>query len=138
MRDIKFRVWDKRKERWGDNTFIDNNGAIFCQKGTGHMVNLSPETHVVEFDSGLKDSSGDPIYTGDILKCEYLETKEIEIVAVKDSPGQFSIYNPNCCDLCERGDGCIVYLSDWVYFPTQWHITKIGNIHENFKLLGGG
>ena len=139
MRENKFRVWCKNKKEWEkDMCFINqNDGLLQINKKYSTLIPCSNKNHIVEFYSGLNDHHGKFIFAGDILQCQHIETKDIEIVAVKDSPGQFSVYDPNCCDKCKKGDGCISYLSDWVYFPTQWSVIKIGNIHENPEIVTG-
>ena len=137
MKENKFRVWCKNKNEWEEHRCaVTTDGKLFHMTSS-IMMPLKEENHIVEFYSGLNDHNGKFIFTGDILKCRHIETKDIEIVAVKDSPGQFSVYDPNCCDKCKKGDGCISYLSDWVYFPTQWSVIKIGNIHENPEIVTG-
>lgn len=133
MREIKFRCWDKVL-----NYYINEDDMPILGDGRNKILTFG-DTEMYTFGqyTGLKDKNGKEIYEGDILRCEHLETKEIETVAVKFNPGQFAVYDPNCCDICKDSDGCMAYLSDWVFFPTVWKIEVIGNIHENPELLEG-
>lgn len=132
MKEIKFRAWNGQFMEYGGFS-IHANGGI---QPLGGLTKVKKDSPAMQY-TGLKDKNGEEIYAGDILRCKYIKTKEVEILAVKDSPGQFSLYNPNCCEVCKENEGCIAYLSDWVHFPSVWSVKKIGNIHENPELLEG-
>lgn len=124
MTEIKFRFWDSENKSMSDPKTLAHLPARFKKKRYIPMV-----------FSGLKDSSGKEICEGDVLRCERTDSKEVETVIVKRSPGQFSVYNPNCCERCKNDDGCISYLSDFVCFTESWKIKIIGNMYENQELI---
>ena len=127
MREIKFRLWDKSRNRW-----IGNNSS--------HMLALHDTTHgfteLMQF-TGLKDKNGKEIYEGDVIRLSYDD---------EDS----------CCGKIITEDflvswvnkkGCFI-LSDEKYHPMGTHQggypldymptagrEVIGNIYENPTLI---
>lgn len=127
MREIKFRGWSKRLEKW-----VFGHG-VFEHKGYGICVLLCAEINGVacvnvEHESvgqftGLKDTNGVEIYEGDVaqwcnekLICRFSEDKAKFIAETLPFAGAFTEHD-------------------------MWAIAQkskvIGNIHENPELLDG-
>lgn len=133
MREIKFRVWDKRTNRMhicGESThdnmwFDENNIARYynLQNGDGSGENGSYE--LMEY-TGLKDKNGIEIYEGDILLEHFGEAYQLKGVV------KFSTQEVGSCGCCYdefRGSG---FIAEGMHFH---RCEVIGNIYENPELL---
>lgn len=67
MREIKFRVWDKKKRTWfePDMVRIYGDGSMDFL-GRWESISTSPEYELMQY-TGLKDKNGKEIYEGDLL-----------------------------------------------------------------------
>jgi uncharacterized phage protein (TIGR01671 family) len=71
MREIKFRAWCKYKKEWEkDPIYLSQHGNIIHDLGHGRSMICRPQTHIVQFYTGLRDKNGQEIYEGDILGIE--------------------------------------------------------------------
>lgn len=134
MRELKFRVWDKAKNRYlrQDSTGIDNLGNIIdfenCDEDDWGVHNVrvlgkNDMGFTVEQYTGLHDKNGKEIYEGDIVSKHNSDTKGV-VKQVKD--GQWAIYWDNVPD------------GYYVLFKYSNLCEVVGNIHENNELLERG
>ena len=123
MRERKYKVWDKRNNRWADTKDIENDIIVnpCVIDSVFYIMDDSHTGHewydIVEY-TGLKDKNGKEIYEGDILGAKDRWFKPI--VGFRD--GMFVVKNLSpYCRLHE-------YMKD-----ENWII--IGNKYENPELL---
>ena len=119
MKEIKFRVFDKRKQKMLVVDTILLNEKMFkpINGGEYDVLNYNNEyySELMQY-TGLKDKNGIDIYEGDIAKYGMLYTN-YEVRYFRNSFVMWSIY----------GDYSRGYLSD--------DVEIIGNIYENPELL---
>ena len=117
MREIKFRLWDKKWKRMvSDLCPIDNENAL----NLAWVKHYDGDYTVMQF-TGLKDSKGVDIYEGDIVD---------NIVIWGDEFGSSPvIFKDGCFGLDVLGSGHRRY-EPCLYEADSRYITVIGNIHE--------
>lgn len=139
-RPIKFRAWDKKNNKWIDDTdiAINQKGDLFIRHE--HQVEFSPmsrtksETYEVVFSTGLLDKNGKEIYEGDILSCQ-------QNIVSSDDPsggslrkvvfdGEYAKFEAAYIDGNTRTSGKVFCSSN-----TTKSYEIIGNIYENPELL---
>lgn len=130
-REIKFRAWNIKENRWCayheiDQKLIFNahypsgSGVIEINEhtGTGVAYDLGHSVELVQY-TGLKDRNGEEIYEGDIVKGEHRAHEHVMNQEVKMFKGCFMFGNWNAHE----------------YFNKHTHIEVIGNIYEHPHLL---
>jgi uncharacterized phage protein (TIGR01671 family) len=120
MRDIKFRIWDKkRKEMHQDHNFLFIL-CIYWQFGYDEPVPFTRDEIEIMQYTGLKDKNGKEIYEGDTI---------IYTVIGHQSPHRAIV---------EFRDGMFVEnYYGWRLYPVgqEFMMEVIGNIYENPELL---
>jgi uncharacterized phage protein (TIGR01671 family) len=131
MRDIKFRAWDKKHNRFlGDDFLIGDDGKIFFVQFGNEIYLAVQEQYIIEQFTGLSDKNGKEIYEGDILKVYFhydgdYFTKE-QLCAVVFEEAEF--YGK---PFKNKG----IQNSFYEALNQKEIIEIIGNIHENPELL---
>lgn len=147
MREIKFRAWDKDKEKMTDDFVIGAwNGNIMTAGESGWTSRHGRDLILMESTS-LKDKNGKEIYEGDILKGEYGEQSKEPLHITKGevlfNRGKYEIkFNLvwRTLDLFSIDGNNAIYWREQYnrvadeYFRVE-RIEIIGNIYENPDLL---
>ena len=131
MREIKFRVWDKKNNKMFDDItgeFINEIETTVNQ--TLDFVKRSGMVEVMQF-TGLLDKNGKEIYEGDIVEFEYLEelhqsVKLKGIFVFNEDELRYEI------DVLNNEDyTCLSYTGNGTFFGFK----IMGNKFENPELL---
>ena len=124
MREIKFRIWDKKLKEMNYQSLEDLCEDDYWYDGETdvwsvlHDCNSKQKRFVIGQYTGLKDKNGKEIYEGDIL---IDDEDEIAIVRYSEADAMFEIIVDNIVTNFSNES------SEW------WRI--IGNIHDNPDLL---
>lgn len=128
MREIKFRAWDKNKNKMYQVRGInfDNEDLWLKINETQIMGANLFEVELMQY-TGLKDKNGTEIYEGDIVK--YTSELENGIFEVKYSNCRFYglWIEANFMDIT----------TDLFYLGCSNELEVIGNIYQNPELLEG-
>lgn len=129
MRELKFRAWDKNKNRYEPRYLlaIDEVGDLWRIDSTD-AIDLTSEKdrYIIEQFTGLTDKNDKEIYEGDALGGDWLEC----YIAWCDKCKQFQVFSVFDCMACS-GD---VHWCEIAEYDGKLEV--IGNIHEDPELLG--
>ena len=145
--DIDFRIWNRLREHYlKDHSFVNEgyrSEINFCI-GQGKVFAINDEDEVVdiikdydvEFYTGFKDSNGDKIYEGDIVRYRG------QNLLISYERATWYIIDPSIdenirVDCGTRLQGileCMKYYQN-IDTENQIDVEVIGNIHENKNLL---
>ena len=117
MKGLKFRVWDKERECYLDETELagitpDGKYILYIEEEEITRLEIE-DNYIVEYNTGLKDRNGNEIYENDILEDGSGEPLEYWVVRFED--GKFI--------------GSTQGVDENIFELTDLEI--IGNIHES-------
>lgn len=124
MREIKFRMWNKKEKKMYDIGVLDFDDKKAYMKGyLNYTVSnyMFENIELMQF-TGLHDKNGKEIYEGDILPFTMYDLKT-EYYYIVFRNGEFEAIN--------KQDTNFIWRSAWK------ESTVIGNIYENPDLLKG-
>ena len=123
MREIKFRAWDERKNKYYNGIIAVNEDGVIKfdeERNVWYDTNLIPEQY-----TGLKDKNGKEIYEGDILS---IETSDDYTGDMTEHIDYIKYYKNNLSFGLAKKSEFLFFL-----FADEYEI--IGNIHETPELV---
>lgn len=140
MRQIKFRAWDKKEEKWIEDFLVDSNGFVCEYDDTRWTGGWNDFDAVLMQFTGLLDKNGKKIYEGDIVRYRDDNTSDntVKIANVFWSCAADWANVPFLHPFAAMVGG--KYLPDGrsietVFVTTPKACEVIGNIHEHPHLL---
>lgn len=119
MRELRFRVWDKKKKCYLAVLGCSN---LTIYQVARAIVERGEENIIIEQYTGLKDQDGREIYEGDIVRAWIGFAPGGRVGVIKYDDGMFFIESPDF----------ITFTDAWI---CNYALTTIGNIHEKPDLL---
>ena len=126
MREIYYRVWDKKNKRWvGHNIHIEGSGII-CWAFGYECKPVSREDFEIQMFTGLKDREGVDVYEGDIVTFSIEKGFEDKAIMPPAKYGE-AIFSNFRFQLATENCGVLLSHID--------NVAVVGNIYENPDLL---
>lgn len=134
MREIKFRAWDQKEEKWLLGCEYPNLGGFsmfgemmiigeYASLLSSYFPDRLKDIVLMQY-TGLKDKNGVEIYEGDIISHKvYRDWKSKDVVFFNELLGKYEL--AHCGDENKNKD-ILIYLSE---------SEIIGNIYQNPELL---
>ena len=131
MKGLKFRVWDKERECYLDETELagitpDGKYIWYIEEEEISRLEID-EDYVVEYNTGLKDRNGKEIYEGDIVQFNGKFFTDENIFYV-----DYECSHRGCFSLCTKEGYYGMFGDAWL---EPFYCEVIGNVHDNFNLL---
>ncbi len=126
MREIKFRVWDKKNKKWIDDSdiAINQKGLLFVRyEGQVEFQPMSltkSSNFKVVLYTGINDKKGKEIYQGDVVEIKSIDGIYYEKICWNKSESRLE-------------DNCWEFSDSTGWFVEELEI--IGSIYENPELL---
>lgn len=137
MKGLKFRVWDKERECYLDETELagitpDGKYILYIEEEEISRLKID-ESYAVEFNTGLKDKNGKEIYEGDIVDVIF-QTKLRGVEEHKIWVCRFGVKRAGFV-LNRETNSRIFSLAFGEINAKNLAVEVIGNIHEDADLL---
>lgn len=130
MREIKFRVWDKTKNKFILNSSGNRHSDVFAIAGIllGYLTkNIDLDRLEFHQWTGLKDKNGKPIYEGDFIR-EVFEHNEL-------TDGDRELDYPE--NTIWDNDGNMVFIDRVVFQNGAFGILDSNDKYESFDTMRG-
>jgi len=134
MREIKFRAWDERYNKYfyhAERTYDNACGGYGCidSENFGDVLD-DTEKYSVEQYTGLHDKNGKEIYEGDIVCTPYIDCIFGDLVGKDiDYDFKFVVNFKDASFVLSNKDRGNIYINEF-----GSNIEIIGNIHDNPEL----
>ena len=131
MREIKFRAWDKRRNKWIEqDSLVINKGILYeDRRDFEDGEPLSDDDAELVGYTGLKDSHGNEVYEGDIIEAVF-ELIDGELKNIMDAG---VVVFKDCAFQVQTFEDHHEPLHEWSQLSEELRV--IGNIYENPELL---
>jgi len=119
MREIKFRAWNKKQNRWANHNELLGDIEVRASVNSPSILTVGEDKYDINTHTGLRDKNGKEIYEGDIARGRYNNW----IISFESG--------------CFQGkqSNCVSHLVPICNMASEM-IEVIGNIYENPELLG--
>jgi len=135
MRELKYRMWNKKEKKMYDVGVLDFDYKQVYMKGYLNYTTSSFQIEDIELMqfTGLHDKNGKEIYEGDILQhlYDYCDKTDRYIVAWDNDNLQYSFEN------IHKRNTYMALEDFYDDYYGDYSIEVIGNIYENPELLKG-
>lgn len=118
MRELKFRAWDKKSNKWVTHEQHLEDTKVSASVKPPSILKIFHPDWIFQQYIGIKDRNRKEIFEGDIVSWGY---SDIEICIVEEDYSGFAL----------RGKEDV----DSISFPDHRSLEVIGNIYENPELL---